>query len=164
MSLRAFIWRAIGRPLFRITPHTAHRTRRAILRAFGANITPRTKFRPSARIDCPWLVTAGELTVVGDHAVLRGPLPISIGDRCVVSQYAVLSTTAADRADEPITLEDDVWVAADTLVMPGSHVKAGAVIGARSYVDGDVPGWMVSVGHPTRALAPRVLKRIEDEA
>lgn len=157
-------WRWFGARLFRWTPHAAYAVRRSLLRAGGASIPSNAKFRRSAIIESPWNLTVGERTVVGDDAVLRGPCVISIGARCVVSQYALVTTTRRDAGDpkgppiqSAVTIEDDCWIATDAYVDPGVCVAAGTVVGARAVVAGDLPGWMVAVGHPAVARAPRVL-------
>jgi len=163
---RAALWRSLGRWLFAHTPHTAHRLRRAILRRFGADLRGNVKIRRSVKIDRPWNLSAGHLTIFGDHAALRLREPIEIGERCVISQYAVLATEVLDPALSepagrlvdrvgPIRIEDDCWVAADALVLPGVTIRAGAVIGARALVATDVPGWTVAVGEPARGLKAR---------
>jgi putative colanic acid biosynthesis acetyltransferase WcaF len=166
--LRALLWRTLGQLLFRCTVRDWHRPRRFILKLFGARLTPRTKVLRTARIDRPWNVAAGDLTVVGEHAVLRARRPITIGDRCVVSQLVVLTTERRDPAAggfptiaAPITIADDVWIAADTLVLPGAKIGAGAVVGARALVDGELPAWMIATGEPAVPRRPRVLKAVE---
>ncbi len=160
--LRMLLWRVFGAPLFRASFHNWYPVRRAILRAFGTKLAPTTRFRNTVRIDRPWNLSAGALTIFGDDAVLRARAPITVGDRCVVSQLSVLSTVAR-QADEPgfakriapITIEDDCWIAADTLVMPGATVRAGTVVGARSLVEGELPGWKVAVGEPAQPRRTR---------
>ena len=154
----------IGAPVFRLTPHAAYALRRWLLRRAAATIPPTAKFRRSARIDCPWNLSVGERTVIGDDAVLRGPCRIKIGERCVISQYAVMTTTRRNpdqprrsSIDAPITIEDDCWIATDAYVDPGVYVKAGTVVGARAVVVEDLPTWMVAVGHPAVPRTPRVL-------
>ncbi|MHC4209318.1 MAG: LbetaH domain-containing protein [Planctomycetota bacterium] len=163
--LRSLLWRAGGRFLFRWTFRTWYGPRRLILKLFGTRLTPRTKFRRTARIERPWNLSAGTLTVVADHVILRGRHPITIGDRCIISQLAVLTTERRDHRASgfptvaaPITLEDDVWIATDTLVLPGSRVGAGTVVGARCLVEGELPGWMIATGEPAVPKRPRVLK------
>ena len=161
---KCWLWRVAGARLFRCTPHIAHGARRRMLRFFGATMAPRTKIRRSVSIDQPWNLTAGELTIFGDEAILRCAEPVVIGARCVISQYAIVSTEARDlsqrgypRASAPISIEDDVWVATDSLVMPGTTIREGVVVGARSYVDGDLPPWSICVGHPAQPRGTREL-------
>jgi putative colanic acid biosynthesis acetyltransferase WcaF len=166
--LRRLLWRALGRHLLRCTPYNAYRLRRVILRAFGSVVTPLTRVRRLAVIERPWNVTIGSRSMIGDGAVLRGAARIEIGDRCTVSQLAIITTEVRDagqpgdprgpgrgRRAAPVRMEDDSWVAADALVLPGSVLRQGAVAGARSMVEGEIPAWMVAVGEPARAVRPR---------
>ncbi len=158
---RSLYWRLLGRVLFRCSPHIAHGRRRRLLRLAGAHLTGNVKIRRSVRIDRPWNLRAGHLTIFGDHAALRLLCPVSIGERCVVSQHAIITTEMLDPNDPsrvisgPVTIEDDCWIAAETLVLPGSVVRAGTVVGARGMVEGELEGWSVAVGQPARAIKPR---------
>ena len=162
-GLRPILWHQIGARLFRLSPHVAHGYRRRLLRLFGATVHDRAKIRRSASINCPWHLTLEELSIIGDHAMLDCTCPISLGKRSVVSQLAVLTTTMRDPgvADHPmvfapIQVQDDAWVAADTLVLPGSIVSEGTVVGARSLIEGTTTEpWKVCVGHPVRAIKDR---------
>lgn len=164
---RAWLWRVFGHRAFAWTPHTAHGLRRRVLRAFGARLAGNVKIRRSVRIDRPWNLAAGHLTIFGDHAALRLAEPITIGQRCVISQHAVLASEMLDpeatdagsgrlvARTGPIVIGDDCWVAADALVLPGTTIGAGTVVGARALVAGDLPGWVVAVGEPARPLKAR---------
>ncbi|MDY7108634.1 MAG: colanic acid biosynthesis acetyltransferase WcaF [Planctomycetota bacterium] len=154
-TLRSLLWRLVGRWLYRWSFHNFYRLRHALLVLHGARLGPNTKFRRTVRIDRPWNLGAGELAMIGDHAVLHARAPLTIGDRSVVSQLAVITTEVRDPAQSghpstaaPIVIEDDCWVAADCLVLPGSIVRAGTVIGARSVVEGELPAGCVAVGDP----------------
>ncbi len=54
-----------------------------------------------------------------------------------------------------ITVGDDVWIGMDALVLSGSSVGRGAVIGARSVVACAVPPYAVFVGNPGRVVRYR---------
>lgn len=158
---RALFWSLLGRHAFRCSPHVAHGLRRRLLRIAGASLRGNVKIRRSVLIDRPWHLSAGHLTVFGDDATLRLSRPLRIGERCVVSQLAIVTTEMLDpHAPErtrhaPITIEDDCWVAADSLVLPGTVIRAGTVVGARSLVEGELPGWSVAVGQPARPIKAR---------
>jgi len=156
-------WRFLGSKLFRLTPHTAHALRRKILGFFGAAVHNKAKIRRSARITCPWNLTIDQLAIIGDHALLDSARPITLGARSVVSQLTVLTTQMRDpntashpTIHAPIVVEDDAWVAADTLVLPGSTISQGTVVGARSFIDqSTTEPWHICVGHPAKAIKPR---------
>ena len=80
----------------------------------------------------------------------------------MVSQYAHLCAGTHDhtRPDlplikSPITLEDDVWIAADAFVGPGVTVGQGTVVGARASVFKDLPPWKICIGNPAHPISDR---------
>lgn len=157
---KRWLWGAVGRRAFAWSPHTAHKFRRRLLRFFGADLTGTVKIRRSVKIDRPWNLSARHLAIFGDHAALRLCEPISVGERCVISQHAILATEMLDPATGetvggPITVGDDCWVAADALVLPGTTIHAGTVVGARAMVERDLPGWTVAVGQPAVGIKAR---------
>jgi putative colanic acid biosynthesis acetyltransferase WcaF len=159
--LRSLLWRWIGSKLYRGTFHNWYRARQRVLTMFGATLGPNTKFRRTVRIDRPWNLRAGELAMIGDHVIMRATGGITIGDRAVVSQMSMLTTERCDPVTPRqqivagIVLEDDTWVAADSLVLPGALIRKGAVVGARSLVEGELPSWTVCAGEPATPRRPR---------
>lgn len=93
-------------------------------------------------------------TIIGKN-VMMGP------DVCI---YA--SNHAFDRTDipmnrqgytpeKPVVIEDDVWIGARVIILPGVHIGTGAVIGAGAVVTKDVPDYAVVGGNPARILKMR---------
>jgi acetyltransferase-like isoleucine patch superfamily enzyme len=62
---------------------------------------------------------------------------------------------AADRS-RPIAIEDDCWLGANTVVLPGVTVGKGAVVGANSVVAKDVDPYAVVAGAPAKLLKRRL--------
>ena len=58
----------------------------------------------------------------------------------------------------PITIEDKVWIGANTTVCGGVTIGAGSVIGAGSTVINDIPAGVVAAGTPCR-----VIRKITEE-
>ena len=56
-------------------------------------------------------------------------------------------------------IENDVWIGQNSVILPGVHIKDGAIIGANSVVGSDVPPYTKVVGNPARAIQ----KRFDDE-
>ncbi len=50
-------------------------------------------------------------------------------------------------------VEEDVWIGANTTLMPGITVRRGAVVGSCSVVTKDVPPYAVVAGNPARIIA-----------
>ena len=55
----------------------------------------------------------------------------------------------------PITLGDNVWLAAGVIVCPGVTIGADTVVGAGSVVTRDLPAGVLAAGNPCRILRPR---------
>ncbi|MBE7081631.1 MAG: maltose O-acetyltransferase [Clostridiales bacterium] len=60
---------------------------------------------------------------------------------------------------KPITIEDDVWIGARVVVLPGVTIGKGSVIGACAVVSKDVPPYSVFVGNPGRVVKNRKNKQ-----
>ena len=74
---------------------------------------------------------------------------------------------AAARADRwippvaqprPVTIEDNVWIGFDAIILPGVRLGRGCVIGSRSVVDRDIPAYAVAIGDPAR-----IVRRLEPD-
>jgi acetyltransferase-like isoleucine patch superfamily enzyme len=57
----------------------------------------------------------------------------------------------------PIVIGRRCWIAADVFIGPGVTIGDGTVVGARSTVLKDLPGWIVAAGTPARPLHARRL-------
>ena len=77
--------------------------------------------------------------------------------RCVISQYCSLLSSTHETSPTEIMIEDDCWVATDSLVLPGARLESGVVIGARAMVEGRIPGWQIATGERAVARRERVL-------
>jgi maltose O-acetyltransferase len=58
--------------------------------------------------------------------------------------------------DRPIVIEDDVWIGARVILMPGVRIEKGSIIGAGSVVTKDVPPYTIVGGNPAREIRKRV--------
>ena len=65
----------------------------------------------------------------------------------MANHYAFTGSTS-----KPITLEDDVWIGANTVVCGGVTIGRGSVIGAGSVVTKDIPENVIAVGNPCRVI------------
>lgn len=68
------------------------------------------------------------------------------------------STWAAENRGDTV-VGPDVWLGHESLVLPGARIGAGAIIGARSVVSGEVRPYAVMAGNPAR----EVRRRFDDD-
>lgn len=156
------VWGLTCTLLFRPTPRPLHSWRSFVLRCFGAKVGKGAHVYPGVRIWAPWNLELGQQAVVGNGATLYSQGKIKIGKRTVISQGAHLVAGTHDYTKggfplitKPIVIHDHVWIAAEAFIHPGVTIGEGCVVGARSVVTKDMPGWMVCAGHPCVPIKER---------
>ena len=87
---------------------------------------------------------------------------VSIGDRVSFAPRVTLVTSSHPNASRirdvapvsrgPIVIEDDVWIGANAVILPGVRLGRGAVVGANSVVSRDVAPLTVVAGQPAREI------------
>jgi acetyltransferase-like isoleucine patch superfamily enzyme len=108
--------------------------------------------------------------VIGDGVGLTGTTicaqsRIVIGDRVRIGANTTLVDTdfhplspaerrATPKAGKsvPVVIEDDVFIGMHVLILKGSYIGHGSVIGAGSVVTGRVPPMVVAAGNPARVI------------
>lgn len=87
---------------------------------------------------------------------------IYIGDYVMIGPNVTLSTAGHPVAPEmrkkiaqfniPIHIEENVWIGANCVVLPGITIGKNSVIGAGSIVTKDIPANVVAVGNPCKVM------------
>ncbi|WPZ09169.1 CatB-related O-acetyltransferase [Roseivirga spongicola] len=54
-----------------------------------------------------------------------------------------------------ITIGNDVWIGMHSLILSGAHIGHGAIIGANTVVNGEIPPYAIAVGSPARVVGYR---------
>lgn len=155
-------WMASWLVLARFTPPPLHGWRRLVLKAFGAQVGKGARVHASVSIWNPRNLTLGEYVLVGPGARLYNQGHVSVGARSVISQRAHLCASSHDINDpefqlilRPISLGEQVWVAAEAFVGPGVTMLDGAVLGARGALFSDAEAWGVYSGNPAALIKRR---------
>lgn len=104
----------------------------------------------------------GNNTRVGIGNTIIGPVTISdnvnIGQNVTISglnhNYEDPSKTISEQGIDtsPIKIENDVWIGANSVVLPGVQIGNHSVIGAGSVVTKDIPPYSVAVGNPAKII------------
>lgn len=156
------IWNLVYAILFRWSPKPFHGWRILLLRIFGGKIEKGVHIYPGVKIWAPWNLEVGEQSGIANGVNLYSQGKIKIGKRVVISQGAHLVAGTHDYnlpgfplLTMPIIIKDHVWLAAESFVHPGITIEEGAVIGARSVVNKNMPAWMVCSGHPCKPIKER---------
>jgi virginiamycin A acetyltransferase len=117
---------------------------------------------------------AGDI-VIGEHCYLNPGCVLYSGNGIRLGNYVLLApgvmllptNHAYARRDIPIrhqgflpskggiTIEDDVWIGANSVVLDGAHIGRGAVIAAGSVVRGEIPPFEIWGGVPACKIGER---------
>lgn len=76
--------------------------------------------------------------------------PVRAADRIVRVAAGDAATAPYRTHARPITIGDDAWIGAGTIVLPGVTIGAGTTIGAGSIVTGDIQPNVLAFGQPCR--------------
>ena len=101
----------------------------------------------------PQKVAIGSRSTVAEFVHIWGNGGVTIGNEVMIASHAVITSQTHDpdagksrytSIESPVVIEDNVWIGAGVIILPGIRVGSGAVIGAGSVVTKDVPsGWIV---------------------
>jgi len=114
----------------------------------------------------PATVTIGAHTFVGRGVEIDVSGSVRLGSHVLVAPSVFMTDHAHEIAagqlidsqgctQAPIVVEDDVWLGARCVILPGVRVGRGAVVGAGAVVTRDVPDGAVVAGVPARILRHR---------
>jgi putative colanic acid biosynthesis acetyltransferase WcaF len=149
------LWRFCDFLLFKSSPQFMYGWRRFLLRFFGAKIGKKVLIRSSVQIIYPWKLSIGDYSWIGESVILYCLGPISIGSNTVISQQSHLCAGSHDYLSPTfdqiaigISINSEVWIAADVFIVDGVSVGRGAVVGARSSVFKSLPELSFSFGNP----------------
>ena len=159
-------WRCYGLPIIQAHRQSEIRVGRRLELRSSATSNPLGPNRPviiSARRP------GASITIGDDFGMTGGSLVcdqrISIGDRVWVGANAIITDTdfhpldpekrrthplAANTA--PVTIEDDVFVGMNALILKGVTIGGGSVVAAGCVVVRDVPPRSVVAGNPARVV------------
>lgn len=107
-------------------------------------------------------VIIGNNTRVGLHNTIIGP--VTIGSHVNLAQGITVtalnhnfsvSTQPIDQqgvSTNPITIEDDVWIGANAVILPGVTIGTHCVVAAGAVVKKDVPSHSLVAGVPAKVI------------
>ncbi len=111
-------------------------------------------------------IWVGRDSLIGEFCLIRGPGGVRIGDRVYLSP-GVHIYSSDHVFDDPerafvdqgvicrgVTIEDDVWIGAQVVILDGVHIGPRSVIAAGAVVTQDVPAYSVAAGVPARVVRP----------
>jgi len=131
--LRGFAWVQHGVTI-------VHSRRLSVGRNFGCN-------------SGTYINAIGGITL-GDYVLLGSNVTISSGKHPIDGETPPVFARPVE--PQGIVVEDDVWIAAGAVILPGVTLRRGTVVGANSVVTKDTDAYGVYAGSPARKLRSRL--------
>jgi maltose O-acetyltransferase len=122
---------------------------------------------PGAIIDNAHNVEFGENVSIARNVWLNGACSIKIGNNSGIGPQTLIHTANHNYENpdllfkdqghtfKPVVLEDDVWLAAGVIVLPGTRIGRGTIVVAGSVVSGNIEPFSVMAGFPARKIGSR---------
>ena len=124
-----------------------------------------------AFIDAKESFKLGKYSLITWHCVVEGNAHVTIGDRCFLgpgtkvlgSTYEFNGYYTCEHLPEgthatkygDITICDDAYIGANSVIMPGVTIGEGALVGANSLITHDLEPWCIYFGSPAKKLGKR---------
>lgn len=108
----------------------------------------------------------GDYSYIGDYNNIRAAGgDIIIGNYCLISQHITMVASNHsiaknkliykqpwDTNKTDIIVEDDVWIGAGCVILPGTIIHKGAIIAAGAVVTKNVPEYAIVAGIPAKVI------------
>jgi len=110
----------------------------------------------------PWRLRIGDHSWIGEDVWIDNLAPVTIGSHCCISQGVYICTGNHDWNREsfdlitlPVTIHDQAWLAAKSVVSPGVVIGEGAILSLGSVATSDLKEWRVYQGVPAVSVRSR---------
>ncbi|WP_168207234.1 acyltransferase [Tardiphaga sp. vice278] len=90
---------------------------------------------------------------IGNHVLIGSNVTISSGKHPIDGHFPPVF--ARPTIPGKIIIEDDVWIAANAVILPGVRLAKGTVVGANSVIVKDTEPYSVMAGVPAKLLRYR---------
>lgn len=132
----------------------------------GVHIDSFVKIKPVGGVGDIYI---GKNSYINSCTVIYSGNGIKIGENVLIAANCTLAPTNHEYKEKNktikvqrfkeskggIIIEDDVWIGANCVILDGSIIRKGAVIGASSLVNGEIPEYSICYGNPARKVGER---------
>lgn len=144
-----------------------HTIRLFFYRFAGMKIGRGSTLHMGARFYLPTKISVGDDSLLGDHIFLDGRAPLSIGNHVDIASQVMIYNSEHDLTDEangaieePVVVEDYVFIGPRAIIMPGVTIHKGAVVAGGAVVTKDVPEKTIVGGVPAKEIGKRNIEKL----
>lgn len=149
--------------LFFINPlNPSSALKKFFLKQFGARIGKGVVIKPGVNIKYPWKLKIDDFSWIGEKVWIDNLDEVQIGKNCCLSQGALLlcgnhnyKKHTFDLIIGSITLENGVWIGAQSIVGPGTTCQSHCVLEVLSVASGVLEAYHIYRGNPALKIKKR---------
>ena len=134
----------------------------ALLRLFGARVGSGVVIKPKVNIKYPWKLQIGDHCWIGERVWIDNLAEVKLGHHVCLSQGAMLlcgshnyKKSSFDLIVGDISLEDGVWIGAQSVVCPGVTAASHSILSVSSVATQDMEPFTIYQGNPAVAKRKR---------
>ncbi len=98
--------------------------------------------------------------VIGEN-VMMGPDCVIYTSNHSFSRTDIPMNQQGFSKEEPVIIDDDVWIGGRVTILPGVHIGTGVIVGAGAIVTKNIPEYAIVGGNPAKIIRYRNEKKHE---
>lgn len=161
------LWLFYTHIISKIPYNFGNKLRKPVLRTLIHHMDTSNSFATNVKILCPHKLYLGKNVGIANNVNLDCRGSVEIGNDTIIGFETIILTSTHKHENKtipiknqgmfckPVTIGNDVWVGARTIIMPGVTINNGAIIGANSVVTKDVPPNAIVGGIPAKLIKCR---------
>ncbi len=141
--------------------------RKLFFKLSGVKIGRGSTLHTGVRFYQPKNVQVGKDTIIGFRTFLDGRAPLIIGDHVDIASEVMIYNSEHDihspimkAVEEPVIINDYVFIGPRAIILPGVKIGRGAVIAAGAVVTKDVPPKTIVGGIPAEKIGERKIENL----
>ena len=146
----------------------ANRIKKWILIRHGAQIGENPTIYSGVWIQPIRGLNLGNNVSIGKNVLITTAGGITVGNNVMIGHGSTIITANhiipegigqirfSGHENKPVIIEEDVWIAAQAVILPGVRIGRGSVIAAGAVVTKDVPPFSIAGGVPARIIKHRL--------
>lgn len=136
--------------------------RKVLYKSLGVKLGKGSRIGLYTVIDYPKGISIGSRSIINEHCFLDGRGGIHIEDDVSISIYTKIISASHEvdssefkYFEEEVLIEDNVWIGAGAIILNGSTLKKGTIIGAGCIYKGNSEEFGIYMGNPAKLVKYR---------